>query len=361
MVFREFLRSIFRTASGWIGAALILFQILWKIFWAVVSAMGDADYFMNHIPTFLYVLNTWWGTLAIVVVGLVFIYRAAASQQHPSHAGSTVPGSFGTPQGNGARTRTPQPAQQIQASDVDLKAPCIKLSEELFQFVSRRDKDDPHNTTWIADANDAELNEYSHKSTQYINETMDRYDQQYAGRVMSLFEALEHRGLWNPERLDPEERKHVQDPGTPYDIRKIARQLSRVGHKLDGSLGRSDYEMQRAENEGSGTEAEVVSEVLADEKGWEHTEDLKRRCRELADELRQFLEDNENLDKEQTMRLYNRRLGDKASALLQELEEHGLYPPRNLKSYQLAANAKPLSPFAIRNLAKTLGTIGHKR
>jgi hypothetical protein len=36
-------------------------------------------------------------------------------------------------------------------------------------------------------------------------------------------------------------------------------------------------------------------------------------------------------------------------------------PPSNLKSFQLAANAKPLSPFAIGNLARTLGTIGHKR
>lgn len=38
-----------------------------------------------------------------------------------------------------------------------------------------------------------------------------------------------------------------------------------------------------------------------------------------------------------------------------------LYPPRYLKSYQLAANANPLSSFAIRNLARTLGTIGHRK
>lgn len=89
---------------------------------------------------------------------------------------------------------------------------------------------------------------------------------------------------------------------------------------------------------------------------------LRRRCRELADELRQFLEDNEkDLDEDDLVLLYNRRLGDKTSALLEELEEHGLYPAQKLKSYQLAANAKPLSPFAIRNLAGTLVTIGHKR
>lgn len=105
-------------------------------------------------------------------------------------------------------------------------------------------------------------------------------------------------------------------------------------------------------------EARRIAEEIVGET--DNEEDLKRRCRELADELRQFLEDNESLDEEQTMRLYNRRLGDKASALLEELEEHSLYPPPNQKSYQLAANAKPLSPFAIRNLAGTLGTIGHR-
>jgi hypothetical protein len=56
-------------------------------------------------------------------------------------------------------------------------------------------------------------------------------------------------------------------------------------------------------------------------------EELRWRSRELADELRQFLEDNENLNEEQIMKLYNRSLGDKASALLEELEERDLYPP----------------------------------
>jgi hypothetical protein len=348
MVLREFLRSIFRSTLGWIGTIIILLQILWKGFWAVVSAMGDADYFMNHIPTFLNALNTWWGTIAMVVVGLLFIYRATTSQQHRSHTGSTVPGSVGVPQGNGGRIRTPHP-QQIQASDIDLKEPCIKLSEELFQFVDGRDKNDPVSTTWIADTNDAQLNEFSQRSMQYMDETMRLYDQQYAGRVMSLLEALEQRRLWNPDKLDSEQRKRVQDPRTPDDIRTIARQLSRVGHKLDANLHRPD------------ADAEPTNEVPVKKVSQASIEDLKRRCRELADELRQFSDDNENLDEKQTMWLYNRGLGDKASALLEELEEHDLYPPGNLKSYQLAANAKPLSPFAIRNLAKTLGTIGHKR
>jgi hypothetical protein len=96
--------------------------------------------------------------------------------------------------------------------------------------------------------------------------------------------------------------------------------------------------------------------------GRPENEDLKRRSRELADEIRQFLEDSESegLDKEEIMKLYRRSLGDKASALLEELEEHNLYPPKNLQSFEIAANANPLSPFAIGNLAKTLGTTGHR-
>lgn len=87
---------------------------------------------------------------------------------------------------------------------------------------------------------------------------------------------------------------------------------------------------------------------------------LKRRCREVADDLRQFLEDYGDRDEDVTMNVYDRRLGDKVSALIEELEAHGLYPPNNLASYERRANARPLSPFAVGRLAKTLGTIGQK-
>jgi len=241
----------------------------------------------------------------------------------------------------------------------------LGLSKELFQFVSRRDKDDPHTTTWIADASHAELNEFSHKSTLYMNETMDLYDQQYAGRVMSLFEVLEQRGLWNPERLDPEERKNVQDPGTPYDLRVIARHLSRIGHRLDGSMGQSGDEEHQAEIGQSADETEPAERLLTMERSQTYPEDLKRRCRELAEDLRQFLEDHQGKDRDEVMRLYHRDLGDRnladeAGVLLAQLEEHELYPPRGHKGYQISANRYPRSPMAINDLATVLGRIGRQ-
>jgi hypothetical protein len=198
-----------------------------------------------------------------------------------------------------------------------------------------------------------------------MNETMHLYDQQYAGRVMSLFEILEQRGLWYPENLSSEERKRIQDPGTPYDIRAIARNLSRIGHRLDEGLSQWNNEEHQTENGQTSSEMEPPTEKLTSEERESHIDDLRRRCRELAEDLRQFLEDHQGKDRDEIMRLYRRNVGnrnfaDEASVLLEELEEYGLYPPKNLKSFEISANAYPRSPMAINRLATTLGTIGRR-
>jgi hypothetical protein len=104
--------------------------------------------------------------------------------------------------------------------------------------------------------------------------------------------------------------------------------------------------------------ASQVAEKVREEA---YDEDLRQRCREIADDLRQFLEDHASEDKDELVRQYHRYLGDRASALLEELEKRGMYPPETLKSFELAANAHPRSPLAISRLAKTLGIIGHKK
>jgi hypothetical protein len=149
-----------------------------------------------------------------------------------------------------------------QGGNVELTEPCLGLSEELFRFVGERDKGDPNSTTWIADASNAELHEYSHKSVQYMNETMHLYDQKYAGRVMSLFEILEQRGLWYPKNLSSEERKGIRDPGTPYDIRAIARHLSRIGHCLDEALSQWNNEEHQTEDGQTSSEMEPPQRSL---------------------------------------------------------------------------------------------------
>ena len=147
------------------------------------------------------------------------------------------------------RVKAERNALKNQPGDEELKRRCLELSKQLFRFLEERRENDPQSTTWLAGATDEELNKYSHASTLYMNETMVLYDEQYAGAVMALFNALEQRRWWKPEELDPEERKRLENPGTPYDIRDIARRLSTIGHRLDKGTGELDGEGLRAENE----------------------------------------------------------------------------------------------------------------
>jgi hypothetical protein len=105
--------------------------------------------------------------------------------------------------------------------------------------------------------------------------------------------------------------------------------------------------------------------VLTVEQSQTYVEDLKRRCRQLAEDLRQFLEDHHGKGRDEIMRLYRRDLGDRnladeASVLLEQLEDHELYPPRGHKGYQISANRYPRSPMAINDLATVLGRIGRQ-
>jgi hypothetical protein len=84
----------------------------------------------------------------------------------------------------------------------------------------------------------------------------------------------------------------------------------------------------------AGTRAQhTYTDTTAEKPIGDTHKDIMQRCRDLADDLRQFLEDNAGKGRDETARLYHRQLGDRAGALLEELEERGLYPPQNLKSF----------------------------
>ncbi len=275
--------------------------------------------------------------------------QAPPAAPEPQGAAPVVPG----PAPELPRSQ-PEPAAS-QHGDEGLKQRCIDLSNQLFRFLKERSNYDPQNTTWLVDATDQQLNEFSHESTRYMSETINLFDERFAGPVMTLLNALKQRGWWNPEELNPEERERIRDPGTPYDVRDIARHLSRIGHTLDGISDPLEVPANRAQNEQSNAEAESQTYV----------EDLKRRCRELAEDLRQFLEDHKGENRDEIARVYRRDLGDRnladeASVLLEQLEERGLYPPKNHKGYQIGANRYPRSPTAINDLAMVLGRIGRQ-
>jgi len=251
-------------------------------------------------------------------------------------------------------TETPRVEPGSRPGAEDLKRHSCELSEELSGFLDERAQEDPQNTMLSRlGARDthpddqSHLNEVTQAMIRYDSETMRLYRQRhFPSKVRALREGLKKRGWWNP---DEQEREKLEDPVHWRDIQLIAEYLGAIGHG--------------AGNEPSKVEVESPKEKRDNGEDRSHGEDLKRRCRELADEIRQFLEDCESkgLNEDQIMKLYRRRLGDKASALLEELEENGLYPPKKLKSFEISANAYPRSPMAINRLANTLGTIGHRK
>lgn len=251
-------------------------------------------------------------------------------------------------------TEVPRVEPVSQPGAEDLKHRSRGLSEELSRFLDERLQEDPQHTMLprlgtrdTGPDSQGHLNEVTQAMIRYDSETMRIYRQRdFPGKVRALREDLKARGWWNPDEQDKEK---LEDPVHWRDIQFIAEYLSSIEH--------------RAGNEASRVEVESPGEKRGNEGDWSHSEDLKRRCRELAEEIRQFLEDCESkgLDEDQIMNLYRRRLGDKANALLEELEENDQYPPKKLKSYEISANAYPRSLMAINRLANTLGTIGHRK
>lgn len=138
-------------------------------------------------------------------------------------------------------------------------------------------------------------------------------------------------------------------------------QLREEVQQMKADLKRSEQERKRLEAEKEALKEEAKPTPTVSQPEQAGREELKRDCRQMADDLRRFLKDNNGRSEDEVIELYRDRLLYKVSALLEELEEGGLYPPENLKGYEITANAYPHSPMAIERLAKTLGTIGHKR
>lgn len=141
-------------------------------------------------------------------------------------------------------------------------------------------------------------------------------------------------------------------PGGGEEVREVKSQRQDNEQELEEL--RAAYKRLKAENE-----------QLKNSPG---NAELRQDSRQMASDLRQFLKDNSDRPEDQIIRpedqimeLYRKRLLDKVSALLEELEENGLYPPPKRQSFEIAADKYPRSPMAINNLAKTLGTIGYRR
>jgi hypothetical protein len=101
--------------------------------------------------------------------------------------------------------------------------------------------------------------------------------------------------------------------------------------------------------------------------------DLRRRSRELAQELFRFLDeqgysrdedpDDPGIDRRDAEALalprFRESLRPRARNLLKKLRQRGLYPPENLADFQQQSIENPQSLWAVENLANVLNEIGH--
>jgi septal ring factor EnvC (AmiA/AmiB activator) len=152
------------------------------------------------------------------------------------------------------------------------------------------------------------------------------------------------------QRLRSEnERLRQENRNMRVDLHNVSKELGQTKH--DKANLRHACEGLREENE-----------RLRNQPGGEGLKRdwLKRECRDMAAYLRWFLKDHGQQTEDQIVDLYHERYQDKVSDLLEQLERQGLYPPEDRKDFQISADKFPRSPMAIRNLAGTLGRIGHE-
>lgn len=112
-----------------------------------------------------------------------------------------------------------------QLSDVDLKRRCLELADELYEFSEEHE---------IDDASRAEIEGVSDLMLEASRQeiwAMRQYERHLGGKVIALLDEVKQRGWLDPESLDSEERKSIQDPVHPLDVRRIAQRLSAIGHR----------------------------------------------------------------------------------------------------------------------------------
>jgi hypothetical protein len=119
-------------------------------------------------------------------------------------------------------------AQLRNERDGQLQVRCLQMSDELDQFLKERERNDPHDAAWLADATDAELNEHSQALMSYDQESMRLYNGRLRGKLDALRVDLERVGWWSPTK-DPE---RIEDPVHLQDINALSNYLRGVGHRF---------------------------------------------------------------------------------------------------------------------------------
>ncbi len=250
-----------------------------------------------------------------------------------------------------------------QPGDEELKQRSFQLSNRLFRFAQERDEKAPPEAPlqisggfWDA-IKEGISDPKTQERTNYDSETRRHYSEQYGGDVGALLDALERDALERREWLDPEERKRHEDeianefmsPTPP--IRQLAQRLAAIGRRLNGST-------------------DLPNDQLSDE-------DLKERCRELAEDLHQFLEDYA-LDEAsraewsgadfqieiaradtETMSEFRKRLKPRVMRMLAELKRRGWWKQEDFDFPDWEAVERLAYPQDLQPIADRLERLGY--
>ena len=127
----------------------------------------------------------------------------------------------------------PQPAAR-QPIDEDLKQRCCELSAEIFEFYRRQreHKEEALQSDYMRSLyNDPARDQIrSEQAAGHDSFMVDRYGEQFGGRVSALCDDLEPHG-W----CTPEDRRRFENAGGPEDVRYTAQRLDAICGRFNES------------------------------------------------------------------------------------------------------------------------------
>jgi hypothetical protein len=209
-------------------------QWWWALFGlpAVPAMIGGLVTFLRDAP--------WWGVLlvvfvsyllALIIARFVLSYRQTIRlTTHPRPTDKPIALTSDKLQ---ARVEEPQDEGTSPRPD-ELGALCLHLSEELREFIRRR-QTSSEGAMWFDKSRNAET-ELERKKAK-IEEwkamprdrerTLELYQERYQERAMTIYETLAKRA-W----LGPNQRHYFEAPDHNVEIQQAARILEDVGNKL---------------------------------------------------------------------------------------------------------------------------------
>ena len=238
------LRSIFGSKAGWTGAGLILFQVVWR----VLDIWQIADFLPRRMTPLADFLNSLLGVLTLVGLGFLFMYRAVSVRWAQSQQSAAQ--DRGTSTSHSATPDLLQPAGR-QTINEDLRQRCCKLSTEIFEFYKRQRENliERLQSDYVSSLYNDPAREQKRAELIELHNTwmVDRYGEQFGGRVLKLSDDLANHNC-----ITPEDRKRFENPTKPQDIQYIAQRLGAICNRSD-----SDPQERSAQQDSATPEANI--------------------------------------------------------------------------------------------------------